>query len=279
MSEAQLPAGALEPTFFMEAMQAFNELSNFARMVDLGFMLGATLSTVFDLFQNRLSGDPRAEHAIAGLRPLATELQPYAASESSNELPYLQSLLVIRYVTIIETVVQDAVAYSLLNVSDVLNRPEVQRLKGTVADLLTATPTERVEFLVHTLSQEVKAPLQKGIGKFEVLLGAVGLSGGVDAEVRKALLELLNIRNVVVHSRGRVDSRFLENCPSSRHQLGEVLRITPNMSERYRTACVYYLAELIIRWTKRDHAGADTTAFQAVQKNALQKFRATTGAG
>lgn len=156
---------------------------------------------------------------------------------------------------------------------DVLRRDEVRRIKGPIAELLSASPVERAEFLANALAQEVKAPLQKGVGRFEALLQAVGLGGKVDRTVRDVLFELLSVRNVLVHRNGRVDARFLENCPWLGHRLGDNLRITAAMSERYRPATIYYLIEILIRWLKRDSSMTDISSLETVRENALKKVR------
>jgi hypothetical protein len=279
MSETRSDGSASVPDFIMEAVAEIDELSRFGRMVDLGFLLGASLSTILGLFRDRLTGIAAADDAIEGLRPLVEELEPYAAAESAKRMPYLRSLLLIRYVTIVETVVHDAVVESLQSVPEGMSRKELLRIRGPIVELLAASPAERAEFLATALGQEVKAPLQSGVAKFEVLLEAVGLGGTVDSEARKLLFELLNVRNVLVHKRGRVDARFLESCPWFTHRVGDSLQITTEMSERYRSAAIYYLIEILERWLKRGATDGDLSPVELLKMNALQKLRQSGSAG
>lgn len=271
MSEEVTPP--IFPSFIMDAVAEVDRLMRFGRMVDLGFMLGSSLSTILDLYEKRLSGDAVAAEAIEGLRPLAAELQPYAAVESKNRLPYLKSLTTIRLVAIMEVVVQDAVVLSLESVSKVLDRDEVRRIKGPVIELASASPYERAEFIANALALEMKTPMRSGVGKFEALLKPVGLDGAVDDLARTALFELLNVRNVLAHRGGRVDVRFTRNCPWLTQTVGTELRITPEMTERYKNAVVYYLIELLIRWLRRDGNITDIASFEELRENALQKLR------
>jgi len=266
------------PSFIRIAIDEIEQLSKFGRMVELGFHLGSTISPLFSILRKRFEGDTKAEEAIDALRPLAEELQPYAAAQKSSRMPRLKSLLVIWYVTILETVVRDVVVESLarpvLPVSD-----ELLRMKGPVFEILSAPPSERAEYLFTILDRETQASLKRNVDRFEVLLKAVGLGGRVDDLARKVLVELINVRHVVVHRRGHVDKRLLESCPWMTVEIGNVLQITPEMSERYRLAAVYYVIELMVRWFRRHQADSDLSQFEAAREDALRRLRESDGAG
>ena len=129
------------PSFIAGAIDEIQRLTKFGRMVDLGFLLGSNFPTLTLLFQRAVADAPTASEGITTLISLGEELHEYAKEQSDAGMPYLRALLTIRYVTIMETVVQDAVVISLETVPSVLNQEEVRKIKGPVAELLAATAT------------------------------------------------------------------------------------------------------------------------------------------
>lgn len=262
------------PSFVNDAIQEIDRLTKFGRMVDLGFTLGKDLSTITNLFQHRLKGDHGANEGLETLRSLGAELAPYAAAELANDLAYLKSVLTIQYVTILETVVQDAVLFSLEHAPSVQNRDAIKRIEGPIVELLAASPSERAEFLAAALAHNMKASLKPGVGKFEALLDAVGLGGAIDEPVRRVLLELTAVRNVLVHRRRRADRRFCEGCPWLKFKPGDEVKVSTAMATRYRSATLYYLIEIILRWSRRDAVVIDTQRFETMKKAVIEKLLA-----
>ena len=261
------------PSFIAGAIDEIQRLTNFGRMVDLGFLLGANFPTLTSLFRRAVPDAPETSEGIATLISLGEELHEYAKEQSDAGMPYLRALLTIRYVTIMETVVQDAVTISLETVPSVLNQDEVRKIKGPVAELIAASAAERAEFFANALAQEVKAPLQTGIKRFEALLNAVGLGGPVDSAASRTVHELLQVRNVLVHRNGRADARFSKACPWLNIHPGEDLVVTSAMGERYRSVTLYYLIEIIKRWLHRAGWRDEISALAHLSSQALEKVQ------
>jgi hypothetical protein len=268
------------PRFFADGVDEIKRLVQFGRMTSLGYRLGSQLTALSAVVGKALKEVPEAAKMIPLLKGHAEELQHYAAAESDADMPYLSELLTIRIAVIIETVVQDAVMLSLEHQSAVLQREEVKKIKGPVVELLAASPSERAEFLAAALAQEVRAPLQAGVGKYEAILHAVGLGGSVDPSVRDVVYELNQVRNVLVHRAGRADARFCESCPWLNLQTGQAVKVSTEMIERYRAAVVWYLIELMDRWAKRDDIDADLSRFREMRTMAaarLQQYKNNAG--
>ncbi len=268
------------PPFIADAIEEIQHLTKFGRMVDLGFTLGAQLPALMKLFHSASGKSPEAKAGLETFAALSDELNDYAKEQCAAGMPYLRALLTIRYVTIIETVVQDAVLVSIETVPEVMKREEMKRVKGPIAALLAAPPAERAEFFAGALAQESKASLQTGANRFEAILETVGLNGAVDDFARRVIHELLQVRNVLVHRNGRADARVCGACPWLDLKPGDKVVVTAEMSEAYRSAALYYLIELIRRWFHRAGAGARLVALDNVATQALAKLQAlTTGAG
>ena len=87
-----------------------------------------------------------------------------------------------------------------------------------------ATEFDRTVYLREALKQEIASDLKIGVGRFESVLDALGFSGSVAASIRKALLELHEIRNVIVHSMGKIDKHFQARCPWTSMDIGQTVQ-------------------------------------------------------
>jgi len=271
--ELSLGFGVIVPVFLWNAVEEIQRLTKFGRMVDLGFLLGANLSALESAFRSCVEDTPEARNGLELFTSLGEELQSYAKEQSDAGMPYLRALLTIRLVIVTETVIQDAVLTSLESVPGVLEREEVRRIKGPVAELLAASPAERAEFFAMALARDGKDHSQSGIGKYERLLQAVGLGGAIDDTVQRALFELVQVRNALVHAGGKADAKFCKSCPSFKLVPGSAISITSEMSQRYRVATISFLFELMQRWAARRSQSADLTILRTLSEQAIAKIR------
>ncbi len=275
------PNDIVIPRFLAAAVEELLTLSQFAAMVRLGFTVGSQLAPLLEQLARGLGLE--SEPGVSLLRAEAEEFGPYAASEANAGFTYVNSLLAVRLLTILESVVDEAVVDALRSRSDVLDVEAVRKLKGPLVDFMRASDADRSELLAEMLSHETKATFKTGVGKFEALLEIVGLGGGVDEEGRRGILELTEVRNVVVHRRGRVDSRFLKMCPWLDIPSAHILVITSEMFERYRRAVGYYLLEVTRRWVVREgHTAKELEPFLETlerERHSLRKSFASEQAG
>jgi hypothetical protein len=71
---------------------------------------------------------------------------------------------------------------------------------------------EKYHALIDNLELRVRSPNSFGIKKFENILRIFSLDGEVDKDIQNALLELQQVRNLLVHRRGIVDKKILDIC-------------------------------------------------------------------
>jgi hypothetical protein len=95
-----------------------------------------------------------------------------------------------------------------------------------------------------------KSDLKQGCGRFEIILEAMGISGSIESELRRDLLELSQIRNVLVHRAGIVDKRFIEICPWLKMCIGDHIKVTNEAYCRYSIAVPRYIGTVIKRLKK-----------------------------
>jgi hypothetical protein len=239
------------PPFLDNAFSEMDRLAELRRLLVFGCALGAQLSTLIEQVTTayRIGG---LSELLAPLKAESDTVREFAESQLSDGFTIPGGLLVVRFVTIIETAVSEAVVWSFHTRPAILERPEVRRIKGSLADFARASEEQRAEFLANALARDLGAPLKVGIGKYEGLLEVVGLGGQVDSAAREIFLELTEVRNVVVHRGGRVDGRFRERCPFVNWTVGDSVQFTPGRLDRYHAAVSYYVLELFARWAETE---------------------------
>lgn len=175
----------------------------------------------------------------------AVQLEQFSKPELKLGFPYLYGLAAIRLWAIVESAVDDLVVDLLLKRPETRQAPGLQKLKGPLVPFLASSPQEQAEYLAELLKQEVRASLHSGAGRFEAVLGMIELGGAVSSEVRRLLLELSEIRHVLVHRRGVADAKLVKDrCPWLRFKIGEVVTVGASDFRSYCMACDWYILEL-----------------------------------
>ncbi|MET4132001.1 hypothetical protein ABIE62_001124 [Porphyrobacter sp. MBR-155] len=89
---------------------------------------------------------------------------------------------------------------------------------------------------MDAIDRELAGPLRNGLGRFESLLNAVGITIEIDDNIRRDIFELQQIRNCLSHRFGVVDSRLAKACPWLKKRVGERLEISRDDFVRYVNA-------------------------------------------
>ena len=181
----------------------------------------------------------------------AQELEEFARRERQHGFAFLYSLATVRLWTILEILVDDLVALILLEPDVLTEQQAIQQLEGPLLPFVRALPAERAEYLADQLRAHVKAPLRSGIGRFEAILGPVRLGGSVDDTVRRHLLELSEVRHVLVHRDGLIDKKLRAACPWLADATNERLQLTRNHYMTYALSVDWYILEIALRASKQ----------------------------
>jgi hypothetical protein len=234
-----------------DAIAAVAELESFARAAAIGLVHSSEATQwvrvsreVADVLKRPApyANEQEFEQALEA----AQKEETFAANERKAGFPYLNGMAAIRLWTILEVAVEDLALDVLKNptpsVSDVL-----RGLKGPLLEFAAASPDQQAEFLLGELKLTLKATLKSGVGRFEALLSPLGLGGAVDDYVRKALLELSVVRNVLVHRSGIADLRVIASCPWRNWQTGAQVSVSGQDLAMYECAVLWYLTALSLR--------------------------------
>jgi hypothetical protein len=173
---------------------------------------------------------------------------------------YLHSLAYIRLCTALEVVV-DAVLLSVLADTDRWDQlPMVSGLKVGKVDvvaLIRSPADQQVRFVAEEIKKGIGASLKSGIGRFESVLEAIGMSGPVPSQVREAILELVEVRNAVVHRDAVADRRLEDKLPGRSFRVGEKIHISKIAFAIVSTASIWYVLELRRRAESKFPGGAN----------------------
>jgi len=175
----------------------------------------------------------------------ATDIEVFAKKEWDEGFPYLYALATVRLWTIMESAIDELVLDVVRLRPNVRQFPAIQKLKGPLVSFMSSSPEEQAEYLVTVLKEDVRASLQPGIGRFEAILSVVGLGGAVLDEVRRAFLELSEVRHVLVHRRGKADAKLVkQRCPWLPFKVGDDVKIRASEFDSFCLACDWYVLEL-----------------------------------
>jgi hypothetical protein len=139
----------------------------------------------------------------------AKERADLAAREVSSGFPVLHSQQVVFLWGAIEAVVEDVLGAWLKNENFVGREQKLRKIKISVSDFSMMNDSERNYHLVSELRRELKQGHRSSIEVFELILHLFGLKGAMDPGLKRNLIELEYVRNVLLHRRGVVDSSGL----------------------------------------------------------------------
>ena len=204
--------------------------------------------------------------------------QEFAQRQFEQGFPYLFGFAAIRFCSILEIFVEDVVLRLIENNQSVGGLPIIRKLRGPLVEFLQSSSAKRAELLFNILVNDLNVPLQVGIGRYEAVLNAIGLGGSVDESVKKVLLELMEVRNVVAHRNGIIDTKFLRNCPWFGAKLGDPIRLAYPKFISYLNAIIWYCLEIcrremIVYPSENIDKGESPETFAATQERHLQMMR------
>ena len=97
------------------------------------------------------------------------------------------------------------------------------------------------------LKQDFGVSFKPWIARLEAILETIEMSGPVRDEVKRALLELSQVRNVLVYRKGLADSKLINLCPWLALKPGDSVRVSQAQFRDYSMAGHWYLVELDVR--------------------------------
>ena len=99
----------------------------------------------------------------------------------------------------------------------------VTKLKVRIGDYENLEGPAKFQYVVKLLEREEASSIKNGADRFESLLACVGLGGPIPKNLRRALYELSQLRNCIVHNARRADSQLTNACPWLNLTPGELI--------------------------------------------------------
>jgi hypothetical protein len=120
---------------------------------------------------------------------------------------------------VLEALVEDLVLAWLEHEPTALTREKVAALTFPLGEVLGADRRRLAERVLAELQRGVKGD-RRGAGQFQPLLDVFGLAPVLGSEASRTLVEIQQVRHVIVHRRGVVDEKFLAACSWLRERGG-----------------------------------------------------------
>jgi hypothetical protein len=199
--------------------------------------------------------DVVAKDIIPALRPgpedvaVLKKSSRLAAEELDKGFPFLNSYGVVACWGALEALATDVVIDRLLLYPDTLSSEPWAKLKVTFADYERLDRVDKLHYATRELERSVSADLKAGVNRFEAMFAAIGVDGPVDAEVRRSLFEMSQVRNLIVHRASIADAKFITACPWFKFKIGDEVLVTDDMCGSYLTAAYKYVI-LVMRREK-----------------------------
>jgi hypothetical protein len=177
----------------------------------------------------------------------AKRLSDLAATEIENDFPLLHAHTLVALWGALDALIDDVLVTWFVNDPSSLNEQPLRRIRIPLAVYESLDKPDRMRLLVDELKRQTEARYKPGVAGFEELLGVIGLSGSMDDVLKKPLIEMRELRNVLVHNAGIVDRRLVERCPWETWKTGDKVIVTHARYLAFRDAHLGYVITLIDR--------------------------------
>ncbi len=181
----------------------------------------------------------------------AQEIARLAEAEKERGYPLLHAHSLVGLWATFEATVEDLLVVFLMNDPNILQQDEFAKIRIPLRDFELLEKEERIRFLLAEFERNQSLSRKHGADRFEVLLEPFGLSGALEAGIKKDIREMHHIRNVLVHRGGKADRRIIEGCPWLGFSLGQGITVTPEAMSRYEQSLMKYAIEIICRCRRK----------------------------
>ncbi len=171
----------------------------------------------------------------------------FADRELKHGFPLLHAHTLVGLWGALEAALEDLVVGMLMNEPDLLRSELFSKVRVPLAEFESLEKEQRMRLLVEEVGRGHGLGKKAGVDGFETLLASVGLSGGIDAEIKKIIWEVSHVRNVIVHRGSVADRRLVESCPWMSLKAGGKITVAHEALWRYEKALVKYLTTVIYR--------------------------------
>jgi hypothetical protein len=219
-----------------------------AGLVQRVLMAAQATPTYLSFTQAHLPADrSETQAAIMRLMQFAKTDAAFAAEEIKNEFNTVLS----HHAVAIWAAVESTIEQLLIN--------HIRKAPDSKERILASHPAIKGERLKTTTERDARSTIRiwesslterSTIERAILMLNAFGVALQLDSNTKRQLTEMAEMRNVILHRRGRADQRLLEKCSWLRVKVGQEVRINPERLGGYIDASHKFAIELMGRLTK-----------------------------
>lgn len=170
-----------------------------------------------------------------------------ATTELTLGFPTIHSHVTVSLWSIVENTIEDFVVECIKLDPQVMHTAPMPKVKISLTEYMVLDEDEKARYVLNEIKQHLGCGSARGIEKFEKLLNLCGISGPVDDDVRKDMLELSEMRNVIVHRGSLADRKLLQACPWLPPKPRDKIVIDHATCNRYVKAVDNYMGNTMTR--------------------------------
>jgi len=118
---------------------------------------------------------------------------------------------------------------------------ELRNIKISLSEFNSFDEDDKIEFLFNNLERNTNGGINYSLDRFENLLKVFGLNGPINKSIKKNILELSQIRNLLLHKDGYVDNHFKKKCPFSKYKNQKKINLDSSDLQKFRNSVYYYI--------------------------------------
>lgn len=184
----------------------------------------------------------------------------FAGRELETDFPLLNAHFTVSAWGTLEVFVEDFLVAWLLNNPATLQKKEFTSVRISLGEYILRQPEEQMRYLLREVAEHAK-PKRVGVESFEAIMEMVGLSsdlGVLHATTRRDLIEMYQVRNVLVHRGATADTKIVDMCEWMGLAVGDRVIVTSKQAHRYFYQTTRYLFTIMHRVLR--HEGHDPAA-------------------
>jgi hypothetical protein len=171
----------------------------------------------------------------------------FAKEQVKNDFPLLYAHSIVAIWGSLESLIVDFLVLLINKKSNLLENDLFNKIKIPLAEFELLDKEERIYLIIREAERNLKLEFKPGVERFEAFFNLLGIGGAVDQKTKKILFELFHVRNLILHRSSIVDQKFLKACPWRKENRGDILLISANDFNRYRSTVEKYINIIIDR--------------------------------
>lgn len=169
----------------------------------------------------------------------------WVEAEAQRDHPILHARSSVALWSHLEVFSEDLAVAWLLNREDAWNAETIQDLKISVATFERLDRDERARHVISEVQKKEKSELKGGLAPITLVLEKLNIAPELGDNVRKALHELRQVRNAIMHRGGRADRRLREGCTDVPWAIGQRIMISEDLFWWYYQAALHFPGDAV----------------------------------